>query len=141
MVVPHPCILQTWGPCACHIRPRLRVHITLLPFPGQTPPDEAAFHIRLPPGRGWTDRVRQSGPGTVFTDLYELPAGRLGNVTPDGRICLQQCHEHDDGSVPILHSRPAGQYIISQSTNVCGGPWMQPGGGGGEHHTSSGEGF
>ena len=75
MVVPHPHILQTWGPCAHHIGPRLRVRITLLPFPGQTPLDEAAFHIRLPPRRGQTDRACQSGPGTVFMDLYELPAG------------------------------------------------------------------
>src|SRR5260221_6433371 len=59
----------------------------------------------------------QSGPGTVFMDLYKLPAGRLGNITPNGQICLQQCHECDDRSVPILreqrvsprvHSGPAG---------------------------------
>src|SRR5258708_28051143 len=147
-VVPHPCILQTWRPCACHIAPRLQVHITLLPFPGQTPPDEAAFHIGLPPGRGQTDRACQSGPGTVFMDLYKLPAGRLGNVTPDGRICLQQHHERDDGSVPIfreqrvspgVHSGPAGQYIVSRSANVCGRLGTHPGGVEGEHRTGSGE--
>src|SRR5258708_25196146 len=60
-VVPHPHILQTWGPCTCHIGLRLQVCITLLLLPGQTPPDETAFHIGLPPGRGWTDRAHQSG--------------------------------------------------------------------------------
>jgi len=83
-VVPHPHILQTQGPCTCHIGLRLQVCITLLLLPGQTPPDEAAFHIGLPPRRGWTDGACQSGPGTVFMDLYKLPAGQLGNVTPDG---------------------------------------------------------
>ncbi len=54
-VVPHPCILQTWGPGTCHIRPWLWVHIALLLLLRQTPLNETTLHIRLPPGRGQTD--------------------------------------------------------------------------------------
>src|SRR6266446_4093906 len=105
MVVPHPCILQTRGPCAHHIRPRLRVHITLLPFPGQTPPDEAAFHIGLPPRRGQTDRAHQSGPGTVFTDLYELPAGRLATLLPMAKFAYNNATNVTMGVSPFFTNK------------------------------------